>query len=266
MIPAGHASITARRSGARTVLAEAAAASPLRLLTPRNHGVGAWVTLASLGGGLVDGDHFDVRVDAADGTTCVIGTQATTKVYRSPGGCSQRFLARVGDGAALAVIPDPVVCFADARYSQEVTVEVASEASLVLLDGYGCGRAARGERWRFASYRSRTTIRRYGRRAIVDATWLDPVHGDLAERMGRFDVVLSLLALGPRFANVGTAMRVLSANAGSASAVVAVSAIDADVTLVRVAAQCFEDASRHLRMSFAALAETLGDDPFARKW
>jgi urease accessory protein len=265
-IPSGHASIAVRRSGAKTVLAEAAAASPLRLLTPRNHGVGAWVYLASLGGGLVDGDHLDVRVDAADGTTCVIGTQSTTKVYRSPGGCSQRLNARVGDGAALAVIPDPVVCFAEARYSQEVTVDVASAASLVLLDGYGSGRAARGERWRFASYRSKTTIRRSGHRPIVDATWLDAVHGELAQRMGRFDVVLSLFTLGPRFANVGTAIRELSGKGGSASAIVAVSAIDADATLVRVAAECFEDASRPLRMSFAALAEALGDDPFARKW
>jgi urease accessory protein len=264
-IPSGHASIAVRRSGTRTVLAEAAAASPLRLLTPRNHGLGAWVYLASLGGGLVDGDHIAVRVDAAEGTTCVLGTQATTKVYRSPAGCSQRLQARVADGAALAFIPDPVVCFAGARYSQELAVEVAPEASLLLLDGYGCGRAARGERWRFASFRSRTTIHRSGRRAIVDATWLDPVHGDLPRRMGRFDVVLSLIAIGPRFADVGTALRELSA-ATVPGTIVAVSPLGTDATIVRIAAECFELAFRPLRMSFAALADALGDDPFARKW
>jgi hypothetical protein len=33
-----------------------------------------------------------------------------------------------------------------------------------------------------------------------------------------------------------------------------------------VGAESFECASRKLRSSFAALAEVLGDDPFARKW
>ncbi|MDP9151818.1 MAG: urease accessory protein UreD, partial [Myxococcota bacterium] len=53
--PPGLAEIEFRRSGARTVVGAALVTSPLRLLEPRNHGEGAWVFLASLGGGLVDG-------------------------------------------------------------------------------------------------------------------------------------------------------------------------------------------------------------------
>jgi hypothetical protein len=61
-------------------------------------------------------------------------------------------------------------------------------------------------------------------------------------------------------------MRELSGAATRPQAVVAVSPLDADATIVRIAAECFEDATRALRPSFAALADTLGDDPFARKW
>src|SRR5260370_5866248 len=104
---AGHASIALRLSGGKTVLAEAVAASPLRLLTPRNHGCGAWVYLASFGGGLVDGDSLDVRVDAAAGTCAVIATQAPTKVYRSPRGCSHKFDLRAAEGSAVPLIPHP---------------------------------------------------------------------------------------------------------------------------------------------------------------
>lgn len=262
----GHASIALRRAGLRTVLAQAAAVSPVRLLTPRNHGDGAWVYLASLGGGLVDGDHLDIRVDAAQDTTCVLGTQASTKVYRSPRGCSQRLDARVARGAALAILPDPVVCFAGARFSQEVTLALDPGASLLLLEGYTCGRSARGERWQFATYRSRTTITRGGNLALADATCLDSGHGSLPDRMGRFDVVLSLVAMGPRVSGVGDAMRAMSAGAVCPGAVVAVSRLGPDAVIARVAGECFEDASRPLRTSFAALAAMLGDDPFARKW
>jgi urease accessory protein len=250
----------------RTVIAHAAAASPIRLLTPRNHGDGAWVYTATLGGGLVDGDHLRVEVVVAEETTCVLGTQASTKVYRSPSGCSQQLEARVDRGAALAILPDPVVCFAGARYSQEVTVDLDRDGSLLLLDGYTCGRSARGERWQFATYRSRTTITRQGERALVDATLLESEQGSIGERMGRFDVVLSVIAVGPRFATVRDALRAIRPAAAKSSPVVAVSPHGDDMTIARVAGECFEEASRALRPSFAALAAVLGDDPFARKW
>jgi urease accessory protein len=308
----GIARLGFRRTACRdkTVVATAFAASPLRLLTPANHGNAAWVFLASLGGGLLDGDRIDVEVDVGEGASALLGTQASTKVYRSAGsatgslGSSQRLSARVAAGAVLTVVPDPVVCFAEARYEQAIEIELAPGASLWLIDGYSCGRSARGERWAFSRYASRTTIVRAGARSIVDATRLDPAEGPLVDRMGRFDIVLSLLVVGPRFARVREAMlaswsspapprsgaadgseapaRGDSAQGDSARrdsgqrdsaqgdsgpvAVVAVSPLGGDACILRVAGERFESASRALRSSFAALASVLGDDPFARKW
>lgn len=256
-----------RRAGKKTVLAGAFAASPLRLLTPRNHGDWAWVYLANLGGGLVDGDRLDLRIDAEPETSALIGTQASTKVYRSPSGCSQRIELQAAEGAAVAIVPDPVVCFAGARYKQEIDVSLAPSASFVLVDGYTCGRAARGERWQFAHYESRITIARGGRTAIVDATRLDPMHGPIGERMGRFDVMMFLVAIGPRFGRLREAMlATLDAPTRGDSVIVASNAIGADAAVMRVAGNSFESASRAFHRSFAALARTLGDDPFARKW
>ena len=195
-----------RRSGTRTVLAKAFATSPLRLLTPKNHGDAAWVFLASFGGGLVDGDRIDLDVEVERDTSALISTQASTKIYRSPRGCAQRVKARVADGAALALVPDPVVCFAGAKYTQEIQIDLAPRASLFLFDGYTSGRAACGERWMFARYASRTVVARSGRAVVVDATRLDQTDEPLAARMGRFGVVLSLLAIGPRFEPVRDAI------------------------------------------------------------
>jgi urease accessory protein len=264
---AGTGALAFRREAHKTVVSRAFAASPLRVLMPNNHGHAAWVFLASLGGGLVDGDHIDVHIDLERRAAALVGTQASTKIYRSPRGCEQTLRVHASAESTIVVVPDPVVCFAGARYRQRNHFALARDASLVFLDGYTCGRSARGERWQFDSFASRTTIERDGRPPIVDACRLDPAHGPLGERMGRVDVVLSMIAVGPAFSRLREVMSAPhpAASRGDA-AVIAASAVGDDAVLLRVAAERFERASYLLRPSFAELASVLGDDPFARKW
>jgi urease accessory protein len=284
----GRGSIAFFRCATRTVVGRALAASPLRILTPRNHGDGAWVFLSSFGGGLVDGDGLDVDIDAAAETLAFVGTQASTKVYRSARGTRQKLAIRAADGAAVALVPDPVVAFAGARYAQQIDVVMARDASLALFDAYTCGRAARGERWAFARFESRTKIVRDGRLLFVDSTRLDPAHGSIAERMGGFDVVACVVAIGPRFASMRDTLRAAapseatfsdetsappprspaigSSPGARATAVCSTSPLGSDGIVLRIAADHFENASRVLRASFGALAGALGDDPFSRKW
>jgi urease accessory protein len=252
--------------GDKTVSATAFATSPLRFLLPRNHGNAVWAYLVNFGGGLVDGDRVEVEVEAEAGTCAFIATQASTKVYRSPAGCSQRFDLRIGDGAALAMVSDPVVCFAGARYDQDVRISLADDGSVFIVEGYTCGRRARGERWQFDRYASRTIIRRGGRPVLVDSTRLDPADGSIAERMGQFDALITAVAVGPRFAAVREAMLATGVDGREHTVVAAPSAVSDDAVILRVAAQSFETASRVLRSSFDALTPTLGDDPFARRW
>jgi urease accessory protein len=261
----GCGSLAFRRARGRTVVGAAFAVSPLRLLTPRNHGDAAWVYSTTFGGGLVDGDCIDLAVDLAPGTFAFLGSQASTKVYRSAGGCSYTVDVKVAEGACAAIVPDPVVCFAGARYTQRLRVATEPGASVVVFDAYTCGRAARGERWDFARLDSRTSIFRAGARAIVDATLLDGAHGSIRERMGGFDVVATLVAAGPRLAALRDQM--LRTRPGSAGgAIAAASPVGDDAVVLRVVADRFASASRILRPSFLALAGALGDDPFARKW
>jgi urease accessory protein len=264
--PPGTGRFTFCRAGAKTVLASAFATSPLRFLAPRNHGDASWVFLANLGGGLVDGDHVDLNVEVQLDSTALLGTQASTKVYRSPNGCSQQTSLRVATGAAVVLVPDPVVCFEGAVYSQSVHVALDAEASVVLFDAYTCGRAGRGEHWRFSKLTSRVHVDRGGRSFLVDATTLDAAHGDISRRMGRFQAMATLVAIGPRFADLRQSM--LAANDGPRDerVVSAASPVGGDAVILRVAAEGFECASRKLRSSFATLARVLGDDPFARKW
>jgi urease accessory protein len=215
----------------------------------------------------VGGDEIDLRVEVGPGASLLLGTQASTKVYGSARECTQRIAVDAGAESLVALVPDPVVSFAGARYAQETHVALGPDASLFLLDGFTSGRKARGERWQFDRISSRTTVERGGRNVLVDATRLDPRHGSLADRMGRFDVVLTLVAMGPRVLAVRDAvLAALAAPSPRDRVVVASSAIGSDGAILRVAAERFEDASSVLRPSFSRLTALLGDDPFARKW
>ena len=264
----GAGDLAFERAGAATVLRTARSTSPLRLLTPRNHGHAAWVFAATFGGGLVDGDTVRLDVTLAPGSTSLVGTQASTKVYRCPTStCRQDLVARVGSSALLVLVPDPVVCFAEARYEQSIAVDLAPGASLVLVDTFTAGRSARGERWQFARYAARLAVTRQGAPLLHDAMILDPAHGALAPRFGRFDAVATIVLFGPQARSLRAHAIERAPAPSRASAIVeAVSPIGDDGALIRIAGASIEATSAAVRGYLAELGAILGDDPFARKW
>ncbi|RKH41741.1 urease accessory protein UreD [Corallococcus interemptor] len=265
---AGAARLAFERSGPRTVVRTALAHSPLRLLTPRNHGHAAWAYTSSFGGGLVDGDHLRLEVDVADGASALLATQGANRVYRSPTGCRSDLCARVGRDALLAWVPDPTVCFTGARYSQTLDVTLAPGASLVLADVVTAGRSARGERWAFLHYASRLRVARE-ERALVDERWvLDPAHGALPERLGRFDALASVLLVGPALKDAREALAARVAGLPvkpRAREVVSASPLGEDGLLLRVAAVSLETLLGTTRDWLSFLPGLLGDDPWARR-
>jgi urease accessory protein len=246
----------------------ARAESPLKLLFPNNHGVAQWVFTATYGGGLVDGDRIALGVEVTERAAAFLSTQSSTKVYRSPRGASQALSARVAEGALLAVVPDPVACFAGARYAQTADVALAGDASLLFVDALTCGRAARGERWDFARYASRTTITRDGRPLATDATVLAPADGELRARMRRFDALATVLVFGPRVGSLREALLAAGADpsAPRPDAIAAASPLGDDGAVLRIAGTSTAAVTRALRAALSPLAAMLGDDPFARKW
>ncbi len=265
----GAGILRCRRVGARTVVHSARAKSPLRLLLPGNHGHAQWAFVATLGGGLVDGDAIDLAVDVEPGAAVLLGTQASTKAYRAARGTRQTTTVRVGEGALFVALPDPVTCFAGSKHAQSTEVALARGASLVLVDTMTSGRAARDERWHFQSYASRTRVTREGASLVHDAIALDGAHGPLEARMGRFDVLSTIVATGPAVTAVRASLLAAhAAPAGDAAhdLVVSASPLGDDGVLLRVAAREIEPALRAIRGWLAPLSEALGDDPFARKW
>ncbi|XP_006813332.1 uncharacterized protein LOC100369951, partial [Saccoglossus kowalevskii] len=95
---------------------------PLKLMVPKYAGSSntQWLYPITYGGGLVAGDHIDLDVTVGDGCSVLITTQGSTKVYKSVNNLisMQGIDAKVNNGGLLAILPDPVVCYQNARYAQ----------------------------------------------------------------------------------------------------------------------------------------------------
>lgn len=258
------------RVGARSVVSRAFAESPLKLLTPRNPGGAAWIYTSTYGGGLVDGDTLALRVHVTTGAEAVLSTQASTKVYRSPHGTRFDLTAQIDDDGMLASIPDPVVCFADARYEQRQSFDLAPDANLIHVDWLSCGRRARGERWAFDECRTSLRVRRAGQLRCYDALTLASVDGPLLDRLGRFESLATVVVTGPRFKPMAEALVMRSAalpmTRRADQLFVASPLLHHDGCLVRLAGVSLEDTARSIRHVLDFLPPALGDDPWARKW
>ena len=86
----------------KTAVTRCRANSPLKLLTPRSSGGGAWIFSGTYGGGLVAGDSIHLDIFAGAKTTCLLSTQASTKIYRTESTpCAQELNVIAESGAIL---------------------------------------------------------------------------------------------------------------------------------------------------------------------
>ena len=262
------ARLSFRRAGPRTVVEAAFATSPLRILTPRNHGRAAWAYTSTLGGGLVDGDSVRLRLDVGPGAAAVLASQGQNRVYRSRRGCHSELTAQIGEGGFLALLPDPTVCFAGASYQQRTELRLAPGAAAVAVEVLASGRSARGERWAFRRYQGDLSLRSGDRLLLSERLLLDPAHGSVAERLGRFDALCTLLVAGE---SLRAEREELARRIGAlplrprADRVEQANELEGGVLVVRIAAVSVEDALHAVRGHLCFMPHLLGDDPWARR-
>lgn len=224
--------------------------------------------MATYGGGLVAGDEIDLTLEVGPEATAAVTTQAQTKVYRSDGRwASQRMTARIGEDAALAIVPEPTACFAGARYRQYQRFELHPRASLLLVDSITPGRAARGERWAFDACLSRNDVQHGGKTVLRDAVRLVAGEGPPVERrMGKFDFLATIVAVGPAAAAVAGSLLDLAGRRAVAGddALVAASPL-LDGAYVRVAARSVGAGLALVRERVALAAARFGRDALERR-
>jgi urease accessory protein len=260
--------------GGKTVVTRARANSPLKLLTPKSHSSSAWVFSSTYGGGLVTGDHIHLDVSLGNGTTCLLGTQASTKIYRSPAEvpCRQTLNVSAGAGSICIAAPHPVTCFRQARFLQRQRFDLAPDSSLVLIDWLTSGRHLNGERWTFDQYDSRTDVFVGGHHIFRDALRLVAQDGpiDAYHRTGGFNCLAYAVVLGERLREYGD--RVLRfveqsplSRGVNCPLLFTASPIEGGVVL-RAAGANAEIVAGWFRERLEFVPHLLGEDPWARLW
>jgi urease accessory protein len=200
---AGRLDLLLERVGASTRPSRAEARPPLQLSRVRYDIAGqpetAAFTLVHLGG-ILAGDRYDLCVAVGPHASAHVTTAAATQVYRMPHGeARQDVTLRLAAGGRLAWLPEPLILFTGARFTQTTRVEIAPGARLGLLDVLAPGRLARGEVGQFERYEARLEVCiPDGRCLVAERAVLEPQRRNIAApgALGRTPVLGSLYVLG----------------------------------------------------------------------
>ena len=135
---------------------------PLQALEPMDLAGDGSATLLLLNptGGVLGGDRLETEVSLGPGSRVCLSTPSATRVYRSPERAAvQRVTITLGAGAVLEWLPDHLIPSPGARLRQVTEVTMGSDATLLYLDSWAAGRAARSEAWGFALLDSSLLVR-----------------------------------------------------------------------------------------------------------
>lgn len=188
--------LAAAASAGRTVLPTISSTMPFRVMRPFSCGDGVMVgngpraaraqgTLAaplevmvmSASAGIMAGDEQVERVQVGAGAALRVTTQSFEKVHRmEPGERARRVVhLAVEPGGYLDFSPQPQIPFADSAFEAQTEVDLAdATAVLVYEEVLSCGRAARGERFAYRSYRNHVIARVAGAPVYLDNTRYEP--------------------------------------------------------------------------------------------
>ena len=148
----------------RTRLATLRQSGALKLVFPRSFRAGMEAVLVNTAGGVTGGDRFAIRAEAGPGADLTLTTQAAERAYRAQPGETGRITTDLvaGPGARLHWLPQELILFEGARLDRRLTVDLAPDATFLMVETLVLGRAAMGETLRAASLRDRIAIDRAG--------------------------------------------------------------------------------------------------------
>jgi urease accessory protein len=149
--------------------------------------------IVNTAGGMTGGDRFGIEVDVGAGAKLTVTTAAAEKVYRSLGADTEiATRLTVGDGSALAWLPQETILFDRVRLRRTIDIELAPNADLLLAEGVVFGRSAMGEAVRQGHFLDRWRLRVGGALVFAENLRLD---GSVAQQLARRAVAANGVAV-----------------------------------------------------------------------
>jgi urease accessory protein len=178
--------------------------APLHVYRPIHLDAGrpdmAFIFMQQSGDGLVQGDRYRIDIDCAPGAAAHVTTQAATNIYPAQQNFATQLVnLRVGAGAVLEYLPDPVVPYRGSRFFQRTRLTVDPNSTVMLSEILPPGRVAYGEARLYDFYWAETEVRRSdGTLLFADVLRLSPGAGDDLRSLGRLgghDVIATLYVI-----------------------------------------------------------------------
>jgi len=167
----GRVRLSARRRGARSVIAEWRHSGSAKALLPRGPGPELEAVLLNTAGGITGGDDFGYEADAEPGAALSLATQTAERAYRALPGLPGRLAVRLRAeaGAAIAWLPQETILFEGSALSRRLDVDLAEDARFIAVEPIIFGRTAMGEQPRSLRFSDQWRVRRAGRLIYADA-------------------------------------------------------------------------------------------------
>lgn len=180
-----------------------------KAILPKSHAAQPEIVFLNTSGGLTGGDTLAYRLDLGPGARAVATTQTAERAYASGGGSAEvSAVFSVGAAGHLDWLPQETILFQGAQVRRRSTVDLAGDASCLMLESVILGRAAMGETVREVGFSDLRLIRRDGRLVHVEpATLTGTVLGDRVALLGPAHAFASLVLVDAGAADMLAAVR-----------------------------------------------------------
>lgn len=257
----GAVSLGAKALGQRTVLDDLRQSGSFKCLFPRPARAGLEAVLLNTAGGVTGGNSFRFTGKAARGTTMTLTTQTCERVYRAAGGHHGQVANHltVAAGARVNWLPQETILFNGSALERRLLVEMAADASLLLIESMIFGRAAMGETLTDIRLHDRIEIRIAGTPVFLDALRFA---GDFQAHLSRAAIANGAGAMALILFASATAEGQLGALRGMLPDSAGTSLIRDNLLAIRILASD----GFALRRSVMPVLRRLNDDTLPRCW
>lgn len=217
----GHGAIATKLREGRTRLDRFYQEGCAKIRMPDTFSADMEAVLINSSGGLTGGDRIRWDVEAGEGTTLAVTTQACEKIYRSSGGTADVAVNIVANaGSTLHWLPQESIFFDRASLTRRLEVDLHETAEFLAIEAVLLGRKAMGEVVEHGFLRDRWRIRRGGHPVHAEDLLLDGgIHELVAQRavLGGLKAFATLLYVGPMAEALLPRVRQCLGEAGGAS-------------------------------------------------
>lgn len=217
----GALHLSAKRRGADSVIDGLRQSGSCKALFPRGRGMLQAIAI-NTAGGVTGGDRLMLEAEVGAGAALGLTTQAAERAYRSRDGAFGRVTNKVGvaAGGCLHWLPQELILYDGCALDRRLTVDLAPDARLLMVEPVIFGRVAMGERLSQGAFRDRIVVRRAGRPLYCDAMHLS---GDIGAHLALSPIgngagaMASLLLVAPEAEARLAAVRSYLPESGGAS-------------------------------------------------